>query len=90
MRFVFIAFIRLYQIVLSPLLGSNCRHHPTCSAYGIESLKVWGAWKGLGLTLRRIIKCQPWGTSGHDPVPRKTSTFSKASSCHTTRNQTDS
>ena len=90
MRFVFIAFIRLYQIVLSPLLGSNCRHHPTCSAYGIESLKVWGAWKGLGLTLRRIVKCQPWGTSGHDPVPRNIATSSKTPSPHTTRNQTDS
>ncbi|MDA0568340.1 MAG: membrane protein insertion efficiency factor YidD [Bacteroidetes bacterium] len=76
MRFVFIAFIRLYQIVLSPLLGSNCRHQPTCSAYGIESLKVWGAWKGLGLTLRRIVKCHPWGTSGIDPVPRKKFTSS--------------
>jgi len=90
MRFVFISFIRLYQIVLSPLLGSNCRHQPTCSAYGIESLKVWGAWKGLGLTLRRIVKCQPWGTSGHDPVPRNISTSSKPPSPHTTRNQTDS
>jgi hypothetical protein len=76
MRFIFIAFIRLYQIVLSPLLGANCRHQPTCSAYGIESLKVWGVWKGLWLTLRRILKCNPWGTSGVDPVPKKTLTSS--------------
>ena len=76
MRLVLVAFIRLYQIILSPLLGSNCRHQPTCSVYGIESLKEWGAWKGLGLTLRRIVKCHPWGTSGIDPVPRKKSTSS--------------
>ncbi len=83
MRFVLIAFIRFYQITISPLLGSNCRHQPTCSVYAIESLKEWGAWKGLGLTLRRIMKCHPWGTSGHDPIPRKTS----ASSTHTTKNE---
>ncbi|HHZ81196.1 MAG TPA: membrane protein insertion efficiency factor YidD [Flavobacteriales bacterium] len=73
MRFVLIAFVRIYQTGLSPLLGSNCRHEPTCSTYAIESLKEWGSWKGLGLTLRRIAKCHPWGTSGHDPVPKNKS-----------------
>ena len=73
-------------MTLSPLLGSNCRHQPTCSGYAIESLNVWGAWKGLCLTLRRIVKCHPWGTSGYDPVPRKTPT----SSTETTNNPTDS
>jgi hypothetical protein len=75
-------------MTLSPLLGSNCRHQPTCSGYAIESLKEWGAWKGLGLTLRRIVKCHPWGTSGYDPVPRKTST--STSSTETTNNSKDS
>jgi putative membrane protein insertion efficiency factor len=54
---------------LSPLLGSNCRFHPTCSAYGVEAFRKWGALRGLGLTLRRISRCHPWGASGYDPVP---------------------
>jgi putative membrane protein insertion efficiency factor len=69
MRHVFIFLIRLYQWTLSPLLGSNCRFHPTCSAYGVEAFRKWGALRGLGLTLRRISRCHPWGASGYDPVP---------------------
>ena len=69
MRHVFIFLIRVYQWTLSPLLGSNCRFHPTCSAYGVEAFRKWGAWRGLGLTLRRISRCHPWGASGYDPVP---------------------
>ncbi len=71
MRFVFIAFVRIYQAILSPLLGSNCRHNPTCSMYAIQSFEEWGSFKGLWLTLRRIGSCHPWGTSGDDPVPKK-------------------
>tara|TARA_B100000683_G_C12497440_1_gene556612 strand:+ start:3362 stop:3589 length:228 start_codon:yes stop_codon:yes gene_type:complete len=71
MRYILIAFVRAYQLTLSPLLGSNCRHEPTCSAYSIEALKTWGAWKGFILTLKRISKCHPWGTQGPDPVPQK-------------------
>lgn len=68
---VFIALVRAYQIILSPWLGANCRHEPTCSRYAIEAFETWGAWKGLGLTVRRISRCHPWGTQGHDPVPPK-------------------
>ena len=71
MRIVFIALVRIYQTTLSPLLGSNCRHNPTCSMYAIQSLEEWGSFKGLRLTLRRIGNCHPWGTSGDDPVPKK-------------------
>tara|TARA_B100001564_G_C20594638_1_gene649601 strand:- start:449 stop:676 length:228 start_codon:yes stop_codon:yes gene_type:complete len=71
MRYILIAFVRAYQLTLSLLLGSNCRHEPTCSAYSIEALKIWGAWKGFSLTLKRISKCHPWGTHGPDPVPQK-------------------
>jgi putative membrane protein insertion efficiency factor len=71
MRFVFIALVRLYQTILSPFLGSNCRHNPTCSTYAIQSFEEWGSLQGLKYTLRRISKCHPWGTSGHDPVPKK-------------------
>lgn len=65
-----ILFVRGYQAFLSPWLGSNCRHHPTCSRYAIEALETWGAWKGTRLTVRRVSRCHPWGTSGHDPVPQ--------------------
>ncbi|MDG1675137.1 MAG: membrane protein insertion efficiency factor YidD [Flavobacteriales bacterium] len=68
---ILIALVRAYQILLSPWLGSNCRHDPTCSRYAMEALETWGAWKGSGLTLRRISRCHPWGTQGSDPVPPK-------------------
>lgn len=67
---VFILLVRGYQVFLSPWLGSNCRHQPTCSRYAIEALETWGARKGLLLTVRRVRSCHPWGTQGHDPVPK--------------------
>ncbi len=63
--------IRFYQIFISPLIGNNCRYHPTCSAYFIESLKVHGLKKGLILGIKRISKCHPWGGKGIDNVPEK-------------------
>ena len=68
--------IRLYQILLSPLLGASCRFVPTCSAYGIEAIRLHGAWRGGLLTARRISRCHPWGGHGHDPVPPQKSTKS--------------
>lgn len=61
--------IRAYQKLISPLLGSNCRFEPSCSAYAEEALQVHGAFRGSWLALRRIIRCHPWGGSGFDPVP---------------------
>ena len=69
--FPFIIIIKFYQTLISPLLGSNCRFQPTCSKYCMDSLKVWGLFKGLYLSMKRIIKCHPWGGKGFDPVPRK-------------------
>jgi putative membrane protein insertion efficiency factor len=65
----FIWVIRLYQLVLSPILPNACRFSPTCSQYGIEAFKKHGAFKGLILTVKRISRCHPWGGHGHDPVP---------------------
>lgn len=65
----FIVLIRLYRIFISPLLGSNCRHTPTCSEYGIIALKKYGVFKGTFLTVKRIIKCNPLFKGGYDPVP---------------------
>lgn len=67
----FILIVRIYQIFISPLLGSNCRYHPTCSRYMIDALKEWGILKGLFLGLKRIFSCHPWGGQGYDPVPKK-------------------
>lgn len=69
--YVFIIPIRLYQYLISPLLGQHCRHTPTCSEYTIQAIQEWGPLKGIGLGMKRISKCHPWGTHGHDPVPRK-------------------
>ena len=66
-----ISIIRFYQIFISPLIGNNCRYHPTCSEYFIESLKIHGPIKGTILGDKRISKCHPWGGKGFDPVPGK-------------------
>jgi uncharacterized protein len=65
----FIALIKLYQWVLSPLLGPSCRFTPTCSNYALEAFRKYGLIKGLWLTSRRIVRCHPWGGHGEDPVP---------------------
>jgi putative membrane protein insertion efficiency factor len=66
---LFVVLIKLYQYLLSPLLGAQCRYTPTCSQYGIEAIKKYGSFKGGWLTLKRIARCNPWGGHGHDPVP---------------------
>jgi uncharacterized protein len=63
------ALVRLYRITLSPLVGFHCRHVPTCSQYSDEALERFGLWAGGWMTLARLLRCQPWGTSGLDHVP---------------------
>jgi putative membrane protein insertion efficiency factor len=63
--------VKFYQLAISPLLPMSCRHVPSCSQYTIEALKVHGPLKGLYLGIHRILRCNPWGTSGYDPVPPK-------------------
>lgn len=70
MKRILIAFIKLYQKIPGNF-HNNCRHIPTCSNYGIDAIEEWGAIKGSYLTLKRILRCNPWGSSGYDPVPRK-------------------
>jgi len=67
--FPFWLLIKFYQICLSPLKPPTCRFVPTCSQYAIEALKKHGLFKGLYLTVRRILRCHPWGGHGYDPVP---------------------
>tara|TARA_X000000368_G_scaffold369587_1_gene318228 strand:+ start:861 stop:1082 length:222 start_codon:yes stop_codon:yes gene_type:complete len=71
MKKIIVYLIKIYQITLSPLLGSNCRFQPTCSQYMIEAINQHGIIKGLDLGLKRISKCHPWGSRGYDPVPKK-------------------
>ncbi len=61
--------IRLYQRILSPLLGPRCRYYPSCSQYLLEALQVHGLWRGLWLGARRIARCHPLYPGGLDPVP---------------------
>jgi len=61
--------VRAYRLVLSPWVGHGCRYQPTCSAYSLEALEKHGAIKGSYLTVRRILRCHPWGGSGIDNVP---------------------
>lgn len=67
--FILIIPVKLYQWTISPLIGPSCRYTPTCSAYTIEALKKHGPIKGLWLSIKRIVSCNPWGGHGHDPVP---------------------
>ncbi len=61
--------VGLYQVSLGLILGGNCRFSPTCSAYAREALERHGALPGLLFTLKRILKCHPWGGCGEDAVP---------------------
>ena len=61
--------IRVYQKMVSPFLGSNCRYYPTCSHYAYEAIEIHGAARGSWLGLRRISRCHPWHEGGLDPVP---------------------
>jgi putative membrane protein insertion efficiency factor len=65
----FIAMFRFYRYAISPMLGNNCRFHPSCSEYAVDALSRHGVAKGLWLTLRRIGRCNPWHRGGFDPVP---------------------
>ena len=58
-----------YRRFLSPLLGSHCRFHPSCSAYAAEAIATHGAWHGTRLALRRVGRCHPWSAGGVDHVP---------------------
>jgi putative membrane protein insertion efficiency factor len=61
--------IRGYQLFISPILPGSCRYWPSCSAYGMTAIQRHGAIRGGWLTLRRFMRCNPWGGWGYDPVP---------------------
>ena len=65
----FIALIIFYRKCISPLKPHTCRFTPTCSQYALEAFRKCGPLKGFWLSLKRILRCHPWGGSGYDPVP---------------------
>jgi len=69
MKYLFLLIIRFYQYFISPWLGRNCRFYPTCSSYAKEAITIHGALKGIYLSLKRILKCNPFFAGGFDPVP---------------------
>lgn len=66
--------VRAYRLILSPWVGYNCRYQPTCSAYALEALAKHGAIRGGWMAAKRIVRCNPWGSCGYDPVPDKPDT----------------
>lgn len=71
MKHIFLALIRFYQKVISPLKPPTCRFYPTCSHYGMEAIRRFGALRGGWLTIKRIVKCNPFHPGGIDHVPEK-------------------
>ena len=71
MRKIISGLIGLYQYLVSPFLGANCRYTPTCSKYAQTAVLRFGVFKGGWLAIKRIGSCHPWGKHGYDPVPNK-------------------
>ena len=68
---ILIGVIKSYQVMVSPFLKGSCRHIPTCSQYAIDSIKQLGPIKGIYVSTKRLLRCNPYGTSGYDPAPDK-------------------
>ncbi|RPG59834.1 MAG: membrane protein insertion efficiency factor YidD [Flavobacteriales bacterium TMED191] len=68
-NYLFIYLIKVYKLLISPMVGQNCRYYPSCSSYCLKCFQKHTTFYALFLSVKRIIKCNPWGGSGHDPVP---------------------
>jgi uncharacterized protein len=71
MSFIAIFLIKVYQKLISPLLPDSCRFYPSCSNYSVEAFRVHGFFAGFYLTVKRILRCNPFFEGGFDPVPQK-------------------
>ncbi|MFL6673539.1 MAG: membrane protein insertion efficiency factor YidD [Massilia sp.] len=81
MKTLLVWLLRGYQLLLSPLMGQNCRFYPTCSNYAIEALRTHGVARGGLLAVRRICRCHPWNAGGVDPVPPAGNKQSSTAAC---------
>lgn len=72
MKKLLIWMIKFYRGSISSRTAPSCKFIPTCSQYGLEAIERFGALKGCGLTLWRVLRCNPWSRGGYDPVPEKT------------------
>ena len=77
LRAIYILPIKLYQIILSPFFGKDCRYHPTCSNYAIEAIRKKGILLGTIIGSYRILRCNPWSKGGYDPVEKENDKYSK-------------
>jgi len=68
MKYLIVKFIRVYQIILSPISRPSCRFYPTCSQYAVEAIEKRGIFVGILKSIWRVIRCNPFGGSGYDPV----------------------
>ena len=69
-KYLLIFIIKFYKFFVSPLLGNNCRFYPTCSNYALEALKNFSTFYAIKIIILRIIRCNPWGGSGIDLLPK--------------------
>ena len=69
MKIIALALLRLYKLILSPLLPAACRYEPTCSVYAWEAIERHGAIRGTVMAARRLARCHPFREGGYDPVP---------------------
>ena len=70
MKYLLIGLIKVYQMIPGSFHNS-CKHTPTCSQYGIEAIIEYGSFKGTWMTVKRILRCNPWSVGGYDPVLKK-------------------
>lgn len=69
MKAILLGILRLYQLILSPWIGNQCRFYPTCSEYARQAIEAHGSLRGSALAVRRLSKCHPWHPGGFDSVP---------------------
>ncbi len=71
LKYILILIIKFYRLFLSPLLGNNCRFYPTCSNYALQALKRYSTFYAIKIIIIRLLKCNPWGGSGIDLLPKR-------------------
>ena len=69
LKHLIINIIKIYQRFISPFFPSSCKFSPSCSRYGIDAINKYGAIRGSFLTVKRVLKCNPWNNGGYDPIP---------------------